>query len=168
MLIGPCQHSNGKVAEWFKVLAWKASVRAIVPGVRIPPFPHRQSPGPFRGLGICPIVAGQEANCLASVGMRKTERCFASRRNRESGSWKLTSADESLIPDRISFFHQNWESALEPEMGSCQRRGSGQKSPSLHDELGRDGCGELGRCVSARTSVRSVEQTLCSGTNQGK
>lgn len=30
----------GKVAEWFKVLAWKASVREIVPGVRIPPFPQ--------------------------------------------------------------------------------------------------------------------------------
>ena len=28
--------------------------------------------------------------------------------------------------------------------GSRRRRGSGQKSPSLRDELGRDGCGELG------------------------
>lgn len=34
---------SGKVAEWFKVLAWKASVRAIVPGVRIPPFPQKET-----------------------------------------------------------------------------------------------------------------------------
>lgn len=31
----------GRVAEWFKVLAWKASVRATVPRVRIPPLPQK-------------------------------------------------------------------------------------------------------------------------------
>ena len=29
-----------------------------------------------------------------------------------------------------------------------RRRGSGQKSPSLRDELGRDGCGEMGGFVT--------------------
>lgn len=46
----------------------------------------------------------EKVPCGTFVRMRKTERCFASTRNRESGSQKCMSVGEYIICDRIPPF----------------------------------------------------------------